>query len=111
MLTPVTAQPGDTLPFDLAKFELKRHVPAGMRFHPARDHLAGNEEYGTFVDDLCAAEAFSIPFGRHHSTLLLINGACTKWVMIATDTLVIDVADIESRVPSGRQRLLSASVQ
>jgi len=87
MLAPLTSQKQDTLPFDLGRFILKRHVPPGLRFFEATDHLMGTDEYGTFVDDLCAPLPFSVPFGTNYSTVCLINGACNKWVILSRDVL------------------------
>ena len=36
---------------DLTGWEHVRHVPADKTWHPAKDRLAGTEEYGTYSDN------------------------------------------------------------
>ena len=42
--------------FYIDSWELVRYVPQGLYWHPATDHLKGNQEYGTFGD---LSQAFS----------------------------------------------------
>mmetsp|Transcript_51638 Transcript_51638/g.117461 ORF Transcript_51638/g.117461 Transcript_51638/m.117461 type:complete len:870 (-) Transcript_51638:80-2689(-) len=58
-----------------------RHVPAGRRWHPARDQLRGTARYGR-VGSSTSANAWTVPFNREKfNEFLFATGDCQKWLI------------------------------
>ena len=64
-----------------------RHVPAGNRWHKAKDQLAGTEVYGTPCGTTCAQE-WSIKFDKEDfNEFLFSTGDEKKWLIADKDAV------------------------
>merc|ERR1711962_1460490 len=71
--------PANTI--DGGGWKLVRHVPAGDKWHPARDQLRGTEKYGKPCGSTCD-KAWSIPFDNDKfNQFLFATGDENKWLI------------------------------
>ena len=69
-------------------WKLVRHVPAGNRWHKAKDQLKGTEAYGTPCGATCAKE-WSIKFHKEpFDQFLFATGDEKKWLIADKDAVV-----------------------
>ena len=79
-----------------------RHVPAGNRWHKARDQLSGTEAYGTPCGATCAEE-WSVTFDKEDfNQFLFATGDEQKW-------LIADKDDVTGDFYSNAQRTIYKS--
>jgi hypothetical protein len=91
----ITCKKGYNLPFpnniDGGGWKLVRHVPAGNRWHPAKDHLRGTEEYGT-ASAVSAGRSSSKPWSikfenEPFDEFLFATGDGRKWLIARKDAV------------------------
>jgi hypothetical protein len=94
---------GSTLPRGCPRtvgsgWKLVRHVPAGSRWHPARDQLRGTQVYGNPRHN---SRPWSIRFPAFNQ-FLFATGDCKKW-------LIADKNSVLGWYSNGRRKILKSS--
>jgi hypothetical protein len=74
---------------DNGGWQLVRRVKAGPTWHPATDHLAGTDTYGTYNADPTADATFSIAFDTiDFDQFMFATGDGEKWLIATKDAVV-----------------------
>jgi len=74
---------------DTGGWQLVRHVPAGNRWHPSSDALAGTDTYGDPAGGSLSTVAWTVPWDSNaFNQFLFATGDCDRWLIASKDAVI-----------------------